>query len=119
MKVVVELELTKGDVLTACQEKIKAMFTPKWEHGTQRRVGFFSACTVWDCCNLLHIDFMDSTEVGKFINLFHCVDFAEIEHSNLQKLQNICFALVGLKIHESSTFEIEYAQFEIVPNPKL
>lgn len=126
----IEIELSKTDILAACQSKILGMFADN--------SGYFNSCTVWDVCNLLKIEYMQDTEVGKFINLFHCVDFADIAPEQIEKLKRICYGLVGMQLPtpkaqteinlaafssavKSAGFtigevETEYHDFEIVPS---
>ncbi len=110
MTVKIELELTDNDILAACQTRIRNMFDGSGTH--------FNCCVLWDCCELLKIEYMRDTEVGKFINLFHTVDFADIEESQFQKLKKVCFALVGLEIKTRPYPEKEYTIEDIELMPK-
>lgn len=99
----IEIELTNSDILTACQKSIKQMF---------KGHSHFSICTVWECCELLRIEYVKETQVGKFLSLYHCVNFSEIEPEQIEKLKKICFGLVGLKTVKVKT-QSEVLQDEI------
>lgn len=101
-------ELSDSDISSACKAAIAQMFLST----------YFNASTVWECCELLEIGFMAGTQVGKFVNLYHCVDFIEIEPKQLKKLQTICFRLVGLQIDGAEKIELiepDYHDFELAP----
>lgn len=127
MKHQIEIELTESDVLAACQTSMITMFESS----------YFNACKVWDCCKSLGIEYMENTKVGNFLNQYHCIDFFKIENSQLEKLKKICYSLVGMEVptayptpeiiadelilngFQRKEFkpELQYHDFEIVPNP--